>query len=84
MSRHRIDGLKPGHEVYVGWDDPLQSYFGQVYAPGVRDREGPIHWVGASPPWLREVSYLVTAMRPYAEVSTAIQRTLFADREFGR
>jgi hypothetical protein len=84
LSRHRIPGLNAKHEVWVGWDRPLGSFFGQVYDPGRDEDDTIIHWVGAVPPWLREVSFLVAAMKPYAELTTAMQRRLFDDRELGR
>ena len=30
MSRHEMDPLNPMHEVTVGWDPPMHTYFAQV------------------------------------------------------
>jgi hypothetical protein len=85
MSRHRIEALDAKHEVWVGWDRPLQTYFCQVYDTKLPEDENPILWLGADRPrQVREPDGLVRALKPYAELSPAIIRTLFADQEQGR
>jgi hypothetical protein len=84
MSRHRIDGLNSKHEVFVGWDPPLVTYFGQVYDPAADEDENPIHWVGAGAPHLQTVGDLAQAMAKYATLTPEMGRTLFGDKEANR
>ena len=66
MSRHLIDGLNPRHLVYVGWDPPLSTYFGQVYDPARGEDENPIYWIGTDrPAQFPEVAELVKAMEKH-------------------
>lgn len=30
MSRHQLDSFNPVHEVAIGWDPPMHTYFAQV------------------------------------------------------
>ena len=85
MSRHEIPAKNPDDTVFVGWDHPLLTFFGQVYRQGVREDRNPVFWVGASRlRELYEVDDLVRAMRPYAELSGDIQATLYGDKDEGR
>jgi hypothetical protein len=84
LSRHRIAGLDPAHEVWVGWDPPLRTFFGQVYDPERDEDENPFHWVGASPPWLREPGDLAAAMEGFALLGAEMLQTLAADKEANR
>lgn len=85
MSRHQIPGIDPKHEVFVGWDPPLMSFFGQVYDPSLDEEENPTFWVGAGR--LRElqtVGHLVLAMTSYVVFSDAVLTMLNDDRRFDR
>ncbi len=85
MSRHLIDGLNPRHLVYVGWNPPLSTYFGQVYDPGRGEDENPIYWIGTDRAGqFPEVAELVKAMAKYAVVRAEMIRTLFHDKELDR
>lgn len=85
MSRHQIAGLNPRHTVFVGWDPPLRSYFGQVYDPTKAEDENPVLWVGADrPQQLRAIHDLAEAMSGFAELDAPTIRRLFQDRELDR
>ena len=85
MSRHRIAALEPAHEVYVGWDEPLGSYFGQVYDPARPEEENPIYWVGAgNPRQYPEIEGLARAMTQFAVIPMETVRTLFRDKDLRR
>ena len=73
MSRHTIDALSSDHEVVVGYDRPLDNFFGTVY-----DRKGDVvRWIPSedSP---EAVAEQLTA---YAVVSPALLTTLRTERE---
>jgi hypothetical protein len=86
MSRHRIPGLNPNLEIYVGWDHPLLTFFGQVYDPAIKEGEDDpiIYWVGTSPRKIYRVEDLVRVMRRYAEIDPDMQSTLYFDKDLGR
>jgi hypothetical protein len=80
MSRRRVPGVNPAHEVWVGWDPPLRTFFGQVYDPDRDEDENPVLWVGANPPWLREPSELAAAMEGYVVLGADTLWQLAADK----
>lgn len=83
MTRRLIDGTDPALLVFVGWDQPLRSFFGQVYDPNLAEDDNPVHWVGAEPPWLHTVDALADAMRSYATLPLPLRAMLCAEKEAG-
>ena len=84
MSRHRIPAHIPKHEVFVGWDHPLLTFFGQVYDHSLGEAKNPIHWVfGYRPQELYEVENLVKAMRKFAEITPEMRARLYGDKDEG-
>jgi hypothetical protein len=59
--------------VVVGWDNPLQTFFGQVLDPD-RPLTQPetVTWIGTRPAEIRTVEELVSAMEPYGTMPEAI------------
>jgi hypothetical protein len=93
MSRIQIpaeDVLNDAHVVWVGWDSPLESFFGQVYdvlenhyGSGL-PQDGPddpvIFWAGTSCVGeIPTVPILVDVMSPYCKISSEVQTQLLAD-----
>ena len=37
MSRYHIPAQDPGLTVIVGWDNPLTTFFAQVFDPSIED-----------------------------------------------
>lgn len=82
MSRHHLPPRAgyEHHEITVGWDRSLGSFFAQAYATG----DGPaeeeaIHlWLGADEP-ITEAATVVEAVRPYAHVPEHLIAQLKAD-----
>lgn len=80
MSRHTIPGLDPAHEVVVGWDPPLNTYFGMVYDRRRDEDDQIIHWVGSDRiAQLPTLPLLGEAMSGYAVIDNAMATRLFAD-----
>jgi hypothetical protein len=77
MSRHTIETEK--HLIIVGWDDGLQTFFGQVWTwPDGDDGDGPPElWVGVSWEELPTVEHLCEAL----EESAAIPVDVIAELE---
>jgi hypothetical protein len=85
MSRREIPAYEANHKVFVGWDHPMQTYFGQVYRRDRKDRDDAlIHWVGADRPGqIYDIEDLRRAMVLYADLSPDTCRELHADKDEG-
>lgn len=84
MSRHVITGFNPTHQVIVGWDRPLQTFFGQVYDPSRDEDDQIVHWVGADHPrQLQRVEDLAREMLRYAEIHPVMRARLNSDKDEG-
>lgn len=87
MSRHEIPALAPNHKVIVGWDHPMQTFFGQVIDRKLeaRGRDNKIHvWVGCSLREIYEIDALAIRLQRYANLSPEIRSTLYGDKDEGR
>ena len=82
MSRHEIPGRKLGTTVAVGWDQPMLTFFVQVYDPSAE--EGPSVWLGGKPRELYDLDDLKRAIRRHADLTPELVRTLYRDRDEGR
>ena len=50
MSRYSIPAQQPGLTVVVGWDNPLITFFAQVFDPSIKDdEEACLLWIGTAP-----------------------------------
>ena len=85
MSRHTLTALKPTHDVVVGWDRPMSTFFLQVIdmeASGEDDRV--IFWLGGSFDEVKSAATLVDAVRSYAVIPASLQATLAAEQAASR
>ena len=82
MSRHELDALNPAHEVVVGWDPGLATFFAQVLDTAA-DEESDAYevlWIGTG---FREVlnpATVVAAVAPFASVPADLPGQLARDR----
>ncbi len=83
MSRHSIPGRNADHDVVVGWDPPLQTYFAIVLDP-TKDEEDAAYnplWLGADRfAEIDRVHDLQERLRPFADIEPAVMRQLIIDR----
>ena len=50
MSRYSLPAQQPGLTVIVGWDNPLQTLFAEVFDPSIEDDEAAcLLWIGTAP-----------------------------------
>jgi hypothetical protein len=86
MSRHEIPARDPDkHQVTVGWDHPLQTYFVQVYLVTEPDDDKKLfHWRGTNLRELYEIDDLRRALGRYAELTAQMGSTLYGDKDEGR
>lgn len=75
MSRYTLTSINPDHEVIIGWDAPLTTFFGQV----IRE-DNVILWFGLDLNEVHDVAKAVAFLSPYAAVPAAVQAQLAADR----
>jgi hypothetical protein len=82
MSRYDIPTRAPGLLAVVGWDNPLQTYFGQVLRPETADYDDDnvLLWVGAAPREVITVEDLARHLAPFAELAPQVADQLRADR----
>lgn len=66
MSRHSID-LPDGGELTVGWDPPLDTFFGMVADEPDCDDDEVRLWVGTSRSELPTVEHLFHALGAYTQ-----------------
>ena len=72
-----------GHEIIVGWDNPLETFFVQVWDES-SDADDPVLWAGTKPKEVASVEALAALVRPYGEISDRLLMQLredFARRE---
>ena len=78
MSRHCI--ATDPHEIVVGWDPPLQTYFLQIIDPAKSEEEELLLWLGAAPHDLPTVASLAVALVPYTVLPEELARQLETER----
>ena len=76
----------PAHDatlvVTVGWDPPLQTFFGQVKrrATAADEEDVCVAWMGTSPQAIATVAQLCATMRRYADISATTAMLLTRDQ----
>jgi len=59
MSRYSIPTQDPRLTVIVGWDNPLATFFSQVFDPSIEDDdEAELLWIGTAPEAIPTVAAL--------------------------
>ena len=81
-SRFSLPAHLAGIEVYVGWDNPLGTFFAQVLRVQEHDdpRDPVILWIGMEPGEIRSAEELIPVLVPYAEPTKEHLARLRADR----
>lgn len=84
MSRHDLtpNADYPDCWVAVGWDRPLNTFFGQVFRtpPDDAGDDEEILWVGMTLGEVPDVGRLRELMSPYSDIPDEIARQLVIDR----
>jgi hypothetical protein len=81
MSRYPIDSHDPRYQVIVGWDDPMETYFAQVFDTTQDDDDTAcILWEGHALRAITTVEALYACLRPFATIPPAIIAQLRHDR----
>ena len=81
MSRHTLDPHKARHEVVVGWDPPLNTFFAQVLDTEAEDDlDYEVLWIGTSFDEVPDPARVIAAVQPFAAVPDGLLATLQQDR----
>lgn len=81
MSRHHLVAVDPAHEVVVGWDRPLRTFFAQV-TNVIADEDSDartVLWIGGGREEVPNPATAVHAVAPYAAVPADLVQTLRSD-----
>jgi len=79
MSRYTLVGKKLHHTIILGWDNPLETYFAQVWDERSAD-DDPEVWAGTDVGEVETVESLTHILAPYAEIPEEIVLKLEKDR----
>ncbi|HYT89794.1 MAG TPA: hypothetical protein VEL76_13885 [Gemmataceae bacterium] len=74
MSHHTVKPTDPNHEVVIGWDNQLETFFAQVW-DNRNAEESPVLWAGCH----RGEVPSTALLRPYAEIPEAALEQLQED-----
>lgn len=82
MSRHDLTPFDPAHEVTVGWDPPLRSYFAQVLDTAGDEEDGTyeVLWIGIRLQEVLNPAAVIAAVAPFASVPADLLGQLARDR----
>ena len=82
MSRYSIPALSKTHEITVGWDPPLSTFFANVEDLTITDETADpyIFQVGQCLEAITEVMALVVKLQPYAIVPVEVIVRLQEDK----
>lgn len=86
MSRHKIESLaRQDVEVYVGWDQPLMTFFGQIYNKAKLGKDDAlVLWAGTTHGELYEIDQLARAISQYVIIEPSLRSILYGDKDLGR
>jgi hypothetical protein len=69
MSRYSVPTQHPGLTVIVGWDNPLMTFFAQVFDPSIEDDEAAcLLWIGTTPEAIPTVAALQAQLVGWATI----------------
>jgi len=81
MSRYSISAQQSGLTVIVGWDNPLTTFFAQVFDPSIEeDVEACLLWIGTAPEAIPTVAALQAQLVGWATIPDDIVARLRRDQ----
>lgn len=81
MSRYSIPAQQPGLTVIVGWDNPLTTFFAQVFDPSIEeDAAACLLWIGNALEAIPTVAALQAQLAGWAAIPPDIVERLTRDR----
>ena len=82
MSRHDLIPFDPVHEVVVGWDPGLATFFAQVLDTAASEESDAyeVLWIGTSLHEVLNPAAVIAAVAPFASVPADLLGQLARDR----
>jgi len=82
LARSLSSAQDPCFTVVVGWDNPLATFFAQVFDPSIDDDdEAYVLWIGAAPQAIPSVAALQAQLAGWATIPPAIVAQLTRDQQ---
>jgi hypothetical protein len=82
MSRYSIPAQHAALTIVVGWDNPLQTFFAQVFDPSVEeDEEADLLWIGTAPQAIPTVAALQAQLADWATIPADVVDRLSRDQQ---
>jgi hypothetical protein len=82
MSRSSIPAQQPDLTVTVGWDNPLMTFFAQVFDPSIEeDAKACLLWIGTAPEAIPTVAALQAQLVGWATIPVDIVDLLLRDQQ---
>ena len=82
MSRYSVPAQDPDRTVIVGWDNPLMTFFAQVFDPSIEDdEEACLLWIGTAPEAIPTVAALQAQLADWAAIPPDIVDRLTRDQQ---
>jgi hypothetical protein len=82
MSRYSIPPQNPALIVIVGWDNPLVTFFAQVFDPSIEeDEEADLLWLGTAPQAISTVAALQAQLAGWATIPAALVARLTREQQ---
>jgi hypothetical protein len=82
MSRYSLPAQQPGLTVTVGWDNPLCTFFAQVFDPSIEeDADACLLWIGTAPGAIPTVAVLQAQLAGWATIPPDIVDRLTRDQQ---
>jgi hypothetical protein len=81
MSRYSISAQDPRFTGVVGWDNPLATFFAQIFDPSIEDDdEAYVLWIGTAPHAIPTVAALQAQLVGWATIPADIVDRLLRDQ----
>jgi hypothetical protein len=82
MSCYSLPAQQSGLTVIVGWDNPLTTFFAQVFDPSIEeDAEACLLWIGTAPGAIPTVAALQAQLAGWAAIPPDIVARLLRDQQ---
>jgi hypothetical protein len=82
MSRYSLAAQDPRFTAVVGWDNPLATFFAQIFDPSIEDDdEAYVLWIGTAPHAISTVAALQAQLAGWATIPADIVDRLTRDQQ---
>ena len=82
MSRYHFPTPDPRCTAVVGWDNPLTTFFAQIFNPSIEeDAEACLLWIGTAPEGIPTVAALQAQLVGWATIPDDIVDRLLRDQQ---